>query len=363
MIQKMVRLPIMILLFFIGVGCFSPSPTIGIISSKTSYSIPTMIISAAITPTHESTNIQQETISPLIVIGNTIITNNGNLTKSEPAPCQPEYFDPKISKFNKVKQSGIPSEIYEIQGFDHGGMMIDGWYKEGEGRITLPAPFSVTYYEFGCASDSSYVLDLSKNDVRQALYTHVLHFSFSQDGKYLFLVNSINNQGNWILHKKIIDIETNTENEIPNMGWVVESEGFWQGKRLLTYTYKEEEPDYKTDIYVWDKSANLISNVIASTAWGAGAGFYLTEQIGLLPNDPDILYAYTSKDENICALFFVDITKTNSLRSVDILDKRDYPDNYHCKYPEVEFDFSATSESDNMVRYRILGDWQTTFLK
>ena len=331
---------------------------------ETALVLPTLKVSAKTpTSTPELANIQQEYPSPLIVIGNTNITNNFDSIKSEPAPCQPEYFDPKVSKFYKVQQNGIPSELYEIQGFDHGGMMIDGWYKEGEGRITLPSPFSVTYYEFGCASDSSYVLDLSKNEVRQSLYTHVLNFSFSQDGKYLFLVNSINNQGNWTLHKRIINIETKAENEIPNIEWIAESEGFWQGERLLTYTYMEEEPDYKTDIYVWDKSANLISRVIASTAWRAASRYYLAEQIGLLPNDPDLLYAYTSKDDNICSLFLIDITKVDSLWSVDILDKRDYLYSYYCRDPEVEFDFSNTSESDNIIRYRILGEWKTTFLK
>jgi len=309
------------------------------------------------TPTSTLAIKQPEHPFPIKVIGTTISTNNSHSFKSEPAPCQPESFDPKVSKFYKVKQNGIPSELYKIQGFDGGSMMVDGWYKEGEGRITLPSPYKVTYYEFGCAGDSSYVLDLSKNDIRQTLYTHVLHFSFSQDGKYLFLVNSINNQGNWTLHKRIINIETKAENEIPNIGWVTESEGFWQGDRLITYSYTEEEPDYKTDIYVWDESSNLISHVIASTAWGAAAKYYLAEQIGLLPNDPNILYAYTSKDDNICSLFLLDITKTDSLRSLNILDRRDYPDNYYCKYPEVEFDFSNTSESE-IVKFRILGDWQ-----
>ena len=69
----------------------------------------------------------------------------------------------------------MPSESYEIEGFEGGHMMINGWYEEGESEVVLPPPFEVTVYKFGCASSLSYVLDLSKNGSRQALYAHVLH--------------------------------------------------------------------------------------------------------------------------------------------------------------------------------------------
>lgn len=311
-------------------------------------------------------------------------------TQSGPAPCQPEFFDPKIDKFYKVKQSGSPSELYEVQGSDGVyKMMINGWDKEGENKIILPSPFNVTIYKFGCASSFSYVIDLTKNGNRQDLYTHVFHFSFSEDGKKLFLVNSVNDQGTWTLHKRIINIETKEINEIPNLRCVSEFDGFWQGDRLLTYNLynlDSSKSDYHTDICIWNESAKLISRVDAALAWGAASRNFLAEKIGLLPTMPDIFYAYTSKDENTCSLFLADIVNYTPLyvedrfatfyfphyptKSVDILDKRNYPESYYCISPEVEFDFSNFYFDHGILKYRIekdkqpsgqiiWGDWQT----
>ena len=274
-----------------------------------------------------------------------------------PAPCQPNFFDPKINKFYKVKQNGIPSELYKIKGFDEGFggvMMINGWYKEGENKINLPSPFKVTIYQFGCASSFSFVIDLSKNNIRQALYTHVLHYSFSEDGKYLFLINNINNQNTWTLHKRIINLETKESNEIPNIKCVSELDGFWQADRLLTYAERKERPDYGTDICIWDKSGNLISRIDATTAWGAASRDFLAEKIGLLPNNPNIFYTYTSKNDNTCSLFLADIRKINLFKTIDILNKDNYVHNhYYCAEPEVEFDFSALNFSSGRLKYRI----------
>lgn len=217
------------------------------------------------------------------------------------------------------------------------------------------------------------MIDLTKNGNRQALYTHVLHYSFSEDGKKLFLVNNINNQGVWTLHKRIIDLETKSASEIPNLKCVSELNGFWQGDRLLTYSENTGESDYQTNICIWDESAKLISRIGATTAWGAASRKFLAEKIGLLPSEPDIFYAYTSKDENTCSLFLVN-TVTNATKSIDILDKRNYPENYYCASPDVEFNFSEFYFDRGILKYRIekdkqssgqtnWGDWQTIYIK
>lgn len=301
--------------------------------------------------------------------------------KGYPAPCQPEFFDPKISKFYKVKQDGTPSELYKIEGFqddiDDGVMMIDGWYEEGENKVILPAPFSVTIYNFGCDSSFSYVIDLIKDGNRQALYTHVLHYAFSEDGKKLYLINNVNNQGTWTQHFRIIDIETKEVNELPaNIECVTAVDGFWQGDRLLTYSEDTNKSDYQTDICIWDSSANLISRIGATTVWGAASRNFLAEKIGLLPTDPDIFYAYTSKDENTCSLFLANIIN-GITKSIDILDKRSYPQNYFyfCAYPDIEFDFSDLYFDHGVLKYRMMkdealtseektwSDWQTIILE
>jgi len=319
-----------------------------------------------------TTTTPQSQVFPIKVYG---LQKDNNIVdaKGSPAPCQPEFFDPKVNNFVKVKQSGTPSALYKIQGFqddiDSGVMMIDGWYKEGEDKVVLPSSFNVTIYNFGCASSFSSVIDLTKDGNRQALYTHVLHYSFSKDGKKLYLVNNINNQGTWTLHKRIIDIETKETNEVPNIKCVSELDGFWQDDRLLTYTEDTSKSDYRTDICVWDKSAKLISRIGATTAWSAASRDFLAEKIGLLPTEPDIFYAYTSKDENTCSLFLANIVN-DTTKSINILDKRRYPQNYYCASPDVELDFSGLYFDRGVLKYRIekdrqssgqtdWGDWQT----
>lgn len=289
--------------------------------------------------------------------------------------CQPDFFDPKVDKFYKIKQRGVPPELYKIQGnedkTESGSMMIDGWLQEGEWKINLPPPFDVTTYHFGCLGGFSSILDLSKNGTRQALYTHVLHYSFSKDGRLLFLVNDVNDQDNWTIKKRIIDIETKEVSEIPNVECVSQYDGFWQGDRLITYTKNEDEYDYQTNICIWDKSAKLISRLSSTTRWEAASRYVLVEKIGLLPSQPDIFFAYTSKDNNTCSLFLADITKNNSFKSIDILDKRDYPQNYHCALPEVEFNLSELFFDKGVPKYEIKKEsgpmgkllWQSLYRK
>lgn len=321
-----------------------------------------------------TTSPTQQQIIPIKVY-ESLTDSNVVDTEGNQAPCQPEFFDPKVSDFYKVKQNGTPSELYKIQGQEglSGGMMIDGWYKEGEDKITLPSPFNVTIYNFGCASSFSSVIDLTKGGNRQALYTHVVHYSFSKDGKRLFLVNNLSTQGAWKLNKRVINIETEETSEIPNLKCVSELDGFWQGDRLLTYAENTDEPYYQTDICIWDKSAKLISRIGATTAWGAASRSFLAEKIGLLQSDPDIFYAYTSKDENTCSLFLLN-TINRDTKSINILDKRSYPQNYYCASPDVEFDFSGLFFDHGALEYRIekdrqssgqtiWSDWQTTSIK
>ncbi len=297
-------------------------------------------------------------IFPIKIFGSTLDpTPNNSPVKGDYDPCQPDFFDPKVDKFYKIKQNGVPSELYKIQGgkdkTESGSMMIDGWSKEGEWKINLPPPFDVTIYHFGCLDDLSSVLDLSKNGARQALYTHVFHYSFSKDGKLLFLVNNVNDQDNWIMRKRIINIETKEVSEVPNVECVSQYDGFWQGDRLITYAKNEDIYDYQTDICIWDKSAKLISRIGSTARWEAASRYVLVEKIGLLPSEPNIFFVYTSKDNNICSLFLADITKNNSFKSIDILDKRDHPQNYYCALPEVEFNLSELFFDKGVPKYEI----------
>jgi hypothetical protein len=292
-------------------------------------------------------------IIPLKIFTTDIRPDKIVLTSGNPAPCQPEFFDPKTSKFTKIKIKGTPTEAYQIPGQAEGEtMMINGWNYEGENIIQLPAPYKVTVYSFGCASEFSYLLDLSKNEARQALYTHITKYSFSEDGKYLYLVNNVNNQGKWTLHRRIINLETKAISEIPGIECVSKLDGFWQNDRLLTYSQRSDRTDYPTDICVWDTSGKLLSRIGTASVWGAANRDYLAEKIGLLPDDANIFYAYTAKDASACALFLAD-TVSSQIRSFDLLNKSAYPNGYYCASPEVDFDFSGFRFDSKTLRYRI----------
>jgi hypothetical protein len=266
-----------------------------------------------------------------------------------PGPCQPESFDPKTDKYTLKESEGTPSKLYEIDGFNGGEMMIDGWYEQGEDKIDLPSPYSTTVYTFGCASSTSYVIELNKNNVRQSLFTHVYDYSFSEDGKYLYVQYSEKDGDQWIINSSIVDIQKNQEIGISNLA-CGNSGSMWQSDRLLTYSVNEEL-DYTTQLCIWDTNATLLSNIDLTTAVGGGSGYSLIEKIGLLPNDPDILYAYTTREGNTCSLFLINIFDNDSLNYIDIYEQQE--NDYYCAFPNVEFDLTDTSIDNGNVRYRI----------
>jgi len=315
------------------------------------------IVPNNISPTLQTSEMiaTEERPFPLKIFGTDMNDTSVDPEKGNPAPCQPDFFDPKISKYYKIKQDGTPSDLYGVEGYSEWGVMqIDGWNKEGENKIDLPEPFNVTIYNFGCASSFSSVLDLSKNGLRQALYTHVLSYSFSDDGKYLSIVNNINDRGSWALLKRIINIETQEIVNVPNIACASQA-GTWYGDRLLTFAERPDESEYTTDICVWNKSGKLISRMGTTSYWGAGSADYLSEQLGLLPKDPDTFYAYTiTSDGKTCSLFLADINSENVYKTIPIFDKvSDYP---ACTMPRTQFDLSNLTYKGGILKYRFLTD-------
>ena len=295
------------------------------------------------TTTEEEDNdtVQVQTNAPPLLIKSSI--------SGYPGSCQPESFDPKTDKYTLKELEGTPSKLYEIDGFNGGQMMIDGWREQGEDKVDLPSPYSTTVYTFGCASSFSYVIELNKNNVRQSLFTHVYDYSFSEDGKYLYVQYSEKDGDQWIINSSIVDIQKNQEIGISNLA-CGNNGSMWQSDRLLTYSV-DEELDYTTQLCIWDTNATLLSNIDLTTAVGGGSGYSLIEKIGLLPNDPDILYAYTTREGNTCSLFLINIFDNDSLNYIDIYEQQE--NDYYCAFPNVEFDLTDTSIDNGNVRYRI----------
>lgn len=314
---------------------------------------------------------------------------------SDPSDCQPVFFDPKISHYKKVIQNGTPAIAYEVEDSNDPNsgyhMMINGWSKENEDKIDLPAPYSVTFYEFGCASSSSYVIDLNKDGKRQALYTQVEKFDFSPDGKSLFLINYIKNQDKWELHRRIINLETQEAFELANFrGMSTYHNGFWQGNRLVTYEQHISEefaneyeppnswgPDdvYWTHVAIWDERGQLIARLGSTSDWGAAAGDYLAEPIGLLPKDSDVFWAYMGDSNRVadpvgsysveeqdvyCKVFLFDI-KSGATKLITPLKKDQKPvlDTLRCE-DQTEFDFSQLKFSGGILKYKLDSEYEPT---
>ncbi len=318
----------------------------------------------------------KNSLLPIIVYGKSAVSDFTFYDYTNIDTCQPQNFDPSTSTYYKVKQSDSPQELYKVKGFRDnylgGVMMINGWDKENEGKITLQPPYEVDYYKFKCENYGfTYVIDLITNKTEHALFTHVLHFSFSSDKKQIYMIQ--NSYGE--INTFIVNIGQDSSTILASVKQCVSSSepgGFWQGDRILAYTKNKGVPDYITDICVWDKSGEFISGLSTTSYWGSND--ILAEQIGLLPNNPDIFYAYTSKDEKICSIFLADIKAAGKQKSIDILNKKEYPKANHCISPKVEFDFSKTYYDHGEIRYRIendadssgksaWNDWQTTPIK
>ncbi len=308
-------------------------------------------VSTTITPTFDE-NPFEENGSPRIVykyLGNDIevfdiVKNAGG--RSE---CQPLTFDPNVDKYSLKTQPGTPSKLYEVEGFEGGKMMINGWLTEGSEKINAPAPFTVNFYEFVCASSASYTLDILKSGVRQKYFPHVENFKFTEDGRYAFII--YNNVDNTQVNKIIYDLVNNTSVEVPNPGCNT-LDAMWQGDRLLTYSNLQNTEEFTTDLCVWDKSANLLGRVNLNNYWSSASRDILSEPVGLLPENPDILFFYTASSNdynNKCSLYTVDLKNNpRSLRSAIILGKG----GFMCVEPNVEFDFSGLESTTGSIKYR-----------
>ena len=204
--------------------------------------------------------------------------------------CQPEFFDPQTSKYNRLEQtektgSYWAKDIYQIKEND----------RNYEFSIkTIPASkYSLTAYEFGCASSWDYVLDIRDDNKRTSLYTHVATYYLSGDENLLFLDNYLKNQQGTYDHKRrIVSVDGAKKTDIPSFD-CVSSGARWTNDTLITYSV---EPDFikkeKTKMCVWDKEGNLKNRLQAELTWYGANSDSLWAEIGILPNDPNIFYAY-----------------------------------------------------------------------
>jgi len=306
------------------------------------------------------------------LLSNEIPTGAYDFVEGKKATCQPEFFDPKTTKFHKVvEERSWPSIMYYLdeEGEEYTHFMINGWKKEGEEKISLLPPYDLNFYKFGCASSFSYFLELSKNNQRGALYSHVVNFGVSADKKYLYLANNVKRAGSrWEKLRRIINIESKESVKLPNINCVSDL-GFWDGSTLLTYSDEQEfSPGRKTKtkVCLWGTEGQLHYQLEAYLDWFAGAINYLDSPLGLLPNDNNIFYAFSPglKDSK-CYLILQDLSSEMRRKEFGIIES-----DPHC--PNVQFDFPSFNFDSTEVMFRtvtedctdhecktVYGEWQT----
>jgi hypothetical protein len=271
--------------------------------------------------------------------------------------CQPDFFDPQTTKYEYLPQtektgSYWAKDIYQIRGNDYN-------YKFSINTISAP-PYTITDYEFGCASSFDHVLDIRKDNKRISLYTHVDTFYLSGDKNLLFLDNYIKSQKGAYDHKRrIISMDGTKKTDIPPLDCVSSGARWTNNNTLVTYS---TEPDLqkgeKTKICVWDQNGSLKNRLQAELTWYGAAYDTLWAEIGVLPNDPNIFYAYDNNRTStpqMCSLFLQDLTDQRRNKTIDLfLEGSDYMPQHLCPwYPNVKFDFSQTTFDSPQLKFKV----------
>lgn len=277
------------------------------------------------------TTVSQKTF-PIKLLDNKTPDTLQIFIEGKPAPVQPEFFDPKTTKFEKNKY------------IDKGKSM--GFYSQN-----MTNYFKITPYSFSSGGSSfSYVIDLEKNDKRQALYTQINKYYLSNDNKYLFLANNLKKpDGKWQALKRIIDLENNKSITLPQMD-CVSSQAEWDQNKLITYFdfnylsenyWKSKNSSPMTQFCIWDKQGNLLNKLEADLYWPAASANFLNAQFGLLPKDPNIFWVYAGDIEvqfgdsfTQCKLYLQDLTKTSRQKTMKLTPLADGKD--YCSYQKID---------------------------
>jgi hypothetical protein len=237
---------------------------------------------------------------------------------AEPAPCQPENFIPGETRYKRVTQEGTPSKLYELPTGEQ--MNINGWQQENERVVTLPPPYALTYYEFGCASTSSYVLDIARTGKRHALYQHVLDFQWYAPKQTFFFHQSERKNGRYQRFIGLVDLQTKKKTPLPSMDCVAYGARF-SADRLITYGEARAAKDGKTAVCVWSLAGKFQGRVLADLDWEAASADVLLDKLGVMESQPDVLYAIhwdRFGEPTRCEIRLQSLTRAKASQRVDL---------------------------------------------
>lgn len=206
--------------------------------------------------------------------------------------------------------------------------------------VRLPNPFEAKIYKYAGGSTWNFIIDLYKNSKRQELYTAVKMYAFSEDGKKLFIQNSVMTGDKRQLKTRVINIEKNTEVSLPNL-FCIGGEPKWQGNRVIVGKADDRaDREFSSDICVFDDKGILVARISANLETNVG----IMVPYSLLPNDPDTFYAISSGpfdtdssqdgESYFCSLYLLNIASPNtSPKFVNLVRLKNVGHPYGC----VEF--------------------------
>ena len=268
--------------------------------------------------------------------------------------CQPDFFDPQTTKYEYLQQTEKTGgywakDIYQVRETDRN-------YVFSIKTISAP-PFTITDYEFGCASSFDHVLDIRKDDKRISLYTHVNTFYLNDDKNLLFLDNYLKNQKGTYDHKRrIISVDGTKKTDIPSLD-CVSSGARWTNNTLITYSAEpDRQKGEKTKICVWDQNGSLNNRLQAELTWYGAAHNFLWAEIGVLPSDPNVFYAYdmdTANSPHQCSIFLQDLNVQEKHKTIALFPEEGFSRDLCPNAPFIELDLLNTTFENPEIRFKV----------
>ena len=291
-----------------------------------------------------------------------------------PEDCQPEYFDPAKTPYHLIKTNGYPPTTYIVDGADESSsMMIDGWGKQGEDKIILPEPFSLTKYEFGCASEFSRVFEIKKNGLRHALYTHISQARFSPNKKTLVLYNFVSSgKGSWSPKRRAIELESKKSSTLPWISSTLYLADVTNDK-IVTYgpptNQRPNQTDSRRTVCIWGFDGHLVRALLAPLQNTEANGEESDDGIGLLPNETTTFYHLAFVKDHTSVLRLQDIRNPTSHRALYLTGSGS---DHHASSvgTAIQLDLNGLTLTGGIMKYRTSasgrgdisndwGPWQT----
>ncbi len=246
--------------------------------------------------------------SPALLLGVLLLATSATAAEPQPAPwaelvptsakasaaaskprsaaggCQPDNFIPGETPLGKLVEKGTESSRYA---FGDGVELevTDGRKSAQKGKLA-----QVTY-AFSCASSEDYVLDVYRDGKRHALYQHVWGQRQHPTKPLAYFAQTERKQGKYTDFTGLLQLDTKRKVALPALGCIRGTQGFFSGERLITYGEAYKGKGNKTDVCVWSLDGKLQFRLLADLYFSAASDYVLTDEIGLLPGQPDVFYS------------------------------------------------------------------------